>query len=302
MTCNTTNAVSFGNPGKNGTSSYIYVAYADDVVAGSPDVVTNFTYGTPQSTTKWIAVKNSNLQLTNPVESDFQNLWVQVAGVGISPDTNIYNTDGTLEGNRTVDADGNSLTFTNIIGLYVNGVAYPVIDGTTGQLLATDGAGNITFVDPTNIYTSNGTLTSHRIVTGDDTYSLTLQNFTDLTLSTQGSLVITNTSSPSTAILLEQDLIQFNTGGGSWYSYGDDFTVLANGDMLLDANTMGRFGTSAGGVVARVTAAAGIIAINVTNELVIQLNGVTLYKLPLTTPTTGQVLTALDNVGTLGWV
>lgn len=83
MGCNTTNAVSFGSPGKNGTSAYIYVAYADDVVSGTPDVVTNFNYGTPLSTSKWIAFKNSNVQISNPVETNFENLWVKFQGAGV---------------------------------------------------------------------------------------------------------------------------------------------------------------------------------------------------------------------------
>jgi hypothetical protein len=294
MTCKTTNAISFGNPGKNGASSYIYVAYADDVVAGTPDVVTNFTYGIPQSTTKWMAVKNSNLQLTNPVESDFQDLWVQVAGVGISPDTNIYNTDGTLDGDRTVDADGYSLSFTNLAALSINGLLYPIVDGASGQFLATDGSGNIVFVDPTNIYTSDGTLLSNRIIDGDG-YSLSIGN------STMPQLNINTSDEFNVATANLVNIVVSEVDG--LYQISSDYVNQLGKYGSLTFTTDAAIGTrnTDNSIHARVFSNNGVLYLDVTDHIEIYQGTTMIYKLPTTTPTTGQVLTALDNAGTLGW-
>jgi hypothetical protein len=130
---------------------------------------------------------------------------------------NIYNTDGTLTADRTLDGDGNTLTFDNLRQLFFNlnpapigatGVEFsvqpngdlfvirdagtgderfrvtqtgniqfngsylfPLFDGAAGQVLTTDGVGNLTFENQavgTNIYDSNGTLTGDRILTGSN--------------------------------------------------------------------------------------------------------------------------------------
>jgi hypothetical protein len=130
---------------------------------------------------------------------------------------NIYNVDGTLTADRTLDGDGNTLTFDNLRQLFFNlnpapiGVTgvefnvqpngdlfvirdagtgderfrvtqtgniqfngsylFPLFDGTAGQVLTTDGVGNLTFQNQqigTNIYDSNGTLTGDRILTGSN--------------------------------------------------------------------------------------------------------------------------------------
>lgn len=62
-----------GIPGK---SSYIYLAYADNVVAGTPDVVTGFSLTTPKC---WISVISSLIPLT-PVEANFQGKWFNRCG------------------------------------------------------------------------------------------------------------------------------------------------------------------------------------------------------------------------------
>lgn len=134
-------------------------------------------------------------------------------------DVNIYNSDGTITGNRTIDADNNFLTFDNVTNLRFNtqgapfGVSgfeinatptgnlftvknagsgvvvlkvsqdgvfinndykLPTTDGTAGQVMTTDGAGQVTFQNlpapttDTNIYNTNGTLTANRTVTGSN--------------------------------------------------------------------------------------------------------------------------------------
>lgn len=62
-----------GNAGKN---SYTYIAYASNVVAGDPDVVTDFSLTLPQC---WMAIITSLVALT-PVEADFQDHWVKTCG------------------------------------------------------------------------------------------------------------------------------------------------------------------------------------------------------------------------------
>jgi hypothetical protein len=61
-----------GIPGVPGDSTYMYIGYADNVVAGSPDVVTGFSLTTPKC---WMAVITSNTPLLPPVEADFQGQW-----------------------------------------------------------------------------------------------------------------------------------------------------------------------------------------------------------------------------------
>lgn len=59
-----------------GTSDHLYIAYASNVVAGSPDVVTGFSLTTPDC---WMAVKNSVIPLP-PVQANFQGLWKKICG------------------------------------------------------------------------------------------------------------------------------------------------------------------------------------------------------------------------------
>jgi len=117
---------------------------------------------------------------------------------------NIFNIDGSLTGNRELDADGNTFTLNNASAIIISsnvgltlssastgnvglsaggsgnvqlsvnsgevriaGLFYPKADGSTGQALTTDGAGNIDFttIVSDNIYNLDGTLTGDRIVT-----------------------------------------------------------------------------------------------------------------------------------------
>lgn len=291
MGCNTNNIVSFGNPGKNGASSYIYIAYADDVVSGTPDIVTNFLYGIPDPiSTRWMAVKNSTTPITNPVESDFQGLWVHVAGVGINPDTNVYNTDGTFTGNRTVDADGYTFNINNLAGFTINGLFYPILDGSTGQVLVTDGAGNLVFTDASNIYSSNGSLTSSRIVNGNG-FNLSIGNNTmpHFYINVTDSFEVNATTLINLATYTFQTSSTFNNQFGAYGAY--EFTNSTKVGQKNNTDT----------IHARIEFNNGVMYIQATDHIEIYQNGVLIYKLPTTKPTTGQKLTALDNAGTLGW-
>jgi hypothetical protein len=152
----------------------------------------------------------------------------------IAGGVNIYNSDGTLLSDRTLDADGNTLTFDSLRRMFINinpapiGVtgmevsvvpngalfsikdstsgeerfkilqngqvqfnqeySFPLLDGAAGQILITDGAGNITFQNaPTtnNFYNSDGQLTSDRTVDGNN-LGLEYQNLNFLSANVLG--------------------------------------------------------------------------------------------------------------------
>lgn len=65
-----------GPQGPAGKSVYIYIAYASNVVPGTPDVVTGFSLTVPDC---WMAIRVSNIPLV-PVQSDFQGLWKKYCG------------------------------------------------------------------------------------------------------------------------------------------------------------------------------------------------------------------------------
>lgn len=61
--------------GAAGTSSYTYVAYADNVIS---NVTTNFSYPNPLSTTEWIAIIVSPTVIVTPVAANFNNKWIKI--------------------------------------------------------------------------------------------------------------------------------------------------------------------------------------------------------------------------------
>ena len=69
-----------GSNGANGISCYLYIAFADDVTSGSPDVVTGFSLDVPTATSEWIAFLKSNTPIASPVEADFEDLWTKYKG------------------------------------------------------------------------------------------------------------------------------------------------------------------------------------------------------------------------------
>ena len=71
--------------GQNGISAYVYIAFANTVTPGTPDVVTGFSYEFPTPTSEWMAIITSTVPINNPVAVDFDNYWVKIkgaAGVG----------------------------------------------------------------------------------------------------------------------------------------------------------------------------------------------------------------------------
>ena len=131
-------------------------------------------------------------------------------------DVSIYSADGVLAGNRAFTGGGFSLTQTGFSSIAMNatgavtltgaGIAtvgssaantqiqangtvyqWPTVDGTVGQTIATDGAGNLSFVSGTNnIYTTDGTLTGARTVAGGGN-SLTMAGFSSFSNGSSGT-------------------------------------------------------------------------------------------------------------------
>lgn len=66
--------------GQDGISSYVYIAYAEDVSLGSPDSVNGFSYPDPLPTSEWLAVITSNVPINSPSSPDFDGKWVKFKG------------------------------------------------------------------------------------------------------------------------------------------------------------------------------------------------------------------------------
>lgn len=94
----------------------------------------------------------------------------QGAPLGVSG----FEINATPTGNLfTVKNAGTGVVVLKISGdsVYINNdYRLPTTDGTTGQVIQTDGAGNLSFISPSsisaNIYNTNGTLTANRTLTG----------------------------------------------------------------------------------------------------------------------------------------
>ena len=129
-----------------------------------------------------LTAKSANLANTDLfviAESDGAGGYVskKITGAEISAiaGDNIYLVDGTIRGNRTVDLNGVYLAFQNSgadvlkisasdVISFNNAYSFPTADGTNGQVLITDGSGNLAFNQPTTgLYaqtTQSATLTN----------------------------------------------------------------------------------------------------------------------------------------------
>jgi len=114
-----------------------------------------------------LTAKSANLANTDLfviAESDGAGGYVskKITGAEISAiaGDNIYLVDGTIRGNRTVDLNGVYLAFQNSgadvlkisasdVISFNNAYSFPTADGTNGQVLITDGSGNLAFNQPT---------------------------------------------------------------------------------------------------------------------------------------------------------
>jgi hypothetical protein len=87
--CNSSSIIDLngGRQGNDGQSAYVYIAFADNVVAGNPDVVTTFSPNQPQLTSEWFAIRTSTTPLNGNTASTFDNYWVKI--VGSPPPSNL---------------------------------------------------------------------------------------------------------------------------------------------------------------------------------------------------------------------
>lgn len=127
-----------GANGNNGVSAYIYIAYADDVTLGTPDVVSGFNADTPLSTSEWVAFLPSSTPLT-PVEADFDGYWVKIKGADGSGSAglNIKVNNATVTGGpfTTLDFLGSGLS--GISGADAGGGEVDITVVTAGLIITT---------------------------------------------------------------------------------------------------------------------------------------------------------------------
>jgi hypothetical protein len=91
--CNSSNIIDIPQAfnGSDGTSAYVYIAYATTVTAGSPDTVTGFSNNVPTGASEWIGIITTNTPITTPVATDFDNHWFNFKGAPGLPGVNLEN-------------------------------------------------------------------------------------------------------------------------------------------------------------------------------------------------------------------
>ena len=114
--------------GQNGISSYVYIAYADNVVPGSPDTVTNFQYGQPDPTSEWIAIITTNTPINNPGVLDFEDQWVKIKG------TSGVGAAGINVENNNVAVTGGPFTTLNFFAAGLTGVTVSNAGGSQADI------------------------------------------------------------------------------------------------------------------------------------------------------------------------
>lgn len=94
--CNSSSIIDLngGRSGADGVSTYIYIAFADNVVAGNPDVVTTFSPSQPQPTSEWFAIRSSNTPLNGTSAATFDNYWVKIKGTASTSSLDVYQDNG----------------------------------------------------------------------------------------------------------------------------------------------------------------------------------------------------------------
>ena len=173
--------------------------------------------------------------------------------------TNIANANLTLDDNRTLDLDGNSLIidvntgdidFTDSGGApasYINmgfgnlelmGLTFPASDGTNKQVLKTNGSGTLSFVDPANLGNTNLTLSASRTLTmGNNALFFTKTTGPYVAFFYNGgtyiydSLELTSNAGQTSAPKLK--LLEAGFNGTSYISLSAPDSLTANTDYVL---------------------------------------------------------------------
>lgn len=115
----------------------------------------------------------------------------------------------------------------------------PGTDGTAGQVLTTDGLGQVSFQTPSgasNIYNTNGTLTGNRVVDGDGSqYYLVFNN-----ISFHGAVINPPIGLTDDAILYQIDPTNIGTGTGGMLTIEDSvagvqrFKAVKDGSVIIN--------------------------------------------------------------------
>lgn len=84
---NSINDTPQGTSGDDGASAYLYIAYANDITGSG--------FSMSDATKCFKALKNTTTPLTNPQQSDFNDLWFDTCGTNGSNGSNGKNADGT---------------------------------------------------------------------------------------------------------------------------------------------------------------------------------------------------------------
>jgi hypothetical protein len=160
------------------------------------------------------------------------NLGVVVSGGGGSSDT-IYTADGTISGNRTVDLNSNSLTFSNG-NISVTGTVDGRDISTDGTKLDTIETG-ADVTDATNVDTAGALMRTGGAMTGDittnsnfDGRNVSVDGIKLDTISTNADVTLDSISAGSNITISPAGVIA-STGGGGGSGIGT--TVLVEGQM-----------------------------------------------------------------------
>ena len=222
-----------------------------------------------------LTAKSANLANTDLfviAESDGAGGFVskKITGAEISAiaGSNIYLIDGTVRSNRTIDLNGVYLAFQNSgadvlkisaadVISFNNAYSFPTADGTNGQVLITDGSGNLAFNQPTTgLYaqtTQSATLTNtttETSIVGTGVGSLTIpaNHFVvgdsyhakiGGVISAQNNDTITIRIKTGSTVLATTGLITLEAVTGMGWECELDFTVAAigaTGSMCTNGN------------------------------------------------------------------
>lgn len=153
---------------------------------------------------------------------------------------------------------------------------------------------SLSVVNSFNIYNTDGSLTNDRTVDGNG-YSLSIGN------NTMPHLYVNVTN--SFEVLSGANIVMTADPTTGNYQVSGFNVINSGANGLYGFSAYSSFGTknNTDSVHARVESGNGILYLNVTDHIEIYQGTTLIYKLPTTKPTNGQVLTALDSAGTLGW-